>query len=517
MLKKSLNKESKELLVKYPELETFLPNVKNQKEFKLLSKIVEAHKSVKIDVTEKSEDILYALEVLTKGTLKESVLELQNGDKLIYSKYLNISVENNEAKLFQRAYQEGINKLYDVGEPYEHLVYSSFPYFVLQVDPYLTILTLPSSVWLLRHREELNKVLHKMRVRQERDKIKEDEKVLFIHERTGASISHIKQIRYTSLLKLYLVTKHLNMTNLSSEDFLSALDNLKLKHFEKDKEDYIKKVLELYPNLEEFSYKKLVDKYFGINLDESKNAPKLSKQLSKAKVEYTNKELVAFGELKQLLESYKDGKSSLGYGKKTGILFVDTKDFNIPDFVDQWAFADSCNNSMSGAGAETHLVCRDLLGMSYLKIYGIYLHEEVPTLSPAMRAYFKKDEAGHIAHAGGYSDFYGNLDHTAYDAWSAIFSTLFGRKVDEFKLISGVNLRNDDRHNSEERYVCHYSNMSELCNYKKLGTRDAILAEIIPDEKLGWKQVENISAVKDLPNYSSDAVTIKNYTHEIKL
>ena len=517
MLKKSLNKESKELLVKYPELETFLPNVKNQKEFKLLSKIVEAHKNVRIDVTEKSEEILYALEVLTRGTLKESVLELQNGDKLIYSKYLNISVENNEAKLFQRAYQEGINKLYDVGEPYEHLVYSSFPYLVLQVDPYLTILTLPSSVWLLRHREELDKVLHKMRVRQRNAMPKEDEKVLFIHEKTGASVSHIKQIRYTSLLKLYLVTKHLNMTNLSSKDFLSALDNLKLKHFEKDKEDYIKKVLELYPNLEEFSYKKLVDKYFGINLDESKNAPKLSKQLSKAKVEYTNKELVAFGELKQLLESYKDGKSSLGYGKKTGILFVDTKDFNIPDFVDHWAFADSCNNSSSGAGAETHLVCRDLLGMSYLKIYGIYLHEEVPTLSPAMRAYFKKDEDGHIAHAGGYSDFLGYLDHTAYDAWSAIFSTLFGRKVDEFKLISGVNLRNDDRHNSEERYVCHYSNMSELCNYKKLGTRDAILAEIIPDEKLGWKQVENISAVKELPNYSSDDVTIKNYTHKIKL
>ena len=517
MLKKSLNKELKELLVKYPELETFLPNVKNQKEFKLLSKIVEAHKSVKINVTEKSEDILYALEVLTRGTLKESVLELQNGNKLIYSKYLNISVENNEAKLFQRAYQEGINKLYDVGEPYEHLVYSSFPYFVLQVDPYLTILTLPSSVWLLRHREELNKVLHKMRVRQERDKIKEDEKVLFIHERTGASISHIKQIRYTSLLKLYLVTKHLNMTELSSGDFFSALDNLKLKHFEKVKEDYVKKVLELYPNLEEFSYKKLVDKYFGINLDESKNAPKLSKQLSKAKVEYTNKELMAFGELKQLIEKYKENKSSLDYGKKTGVLFVDTKDFNIPDFVDQWAFAESCNNSRSGAGSETHLVCRDLLGMSYLKVYGIYLQEGVIKLSPAMRAYFKKDEDGHIAHAGGYSDFLGYLDHTAYDAWSATFSTLFGRKIDEFKFILGVNLRNDSRYNTKGSYIGHYSNMSEYCSYKKLGTRGTILSEVIPDEKLGWIQLAHISSVKDLPNFSPDVVRPKNYTHEIKL
>ena len=517
MLKNSLNKESKELLVKYPELETFLPKINNQKEFTLLSKIVEAHKNVLIDVTRKSEDILYALGVLTKSTLKESVLELQNGGKLIYSKYLSIYVENNEAKLFQRAYQEKINALYDAGEPYEHLVYSYFPYFILQVDPYLTILTLPSSVWLLKHREELDKVLYKMRVRQRSTMSKEDEKVLFIHEKTGASISHIKQVRYTSLLKLYLVTKHLNMTNLSSGDFLSALDNLKLKHFEKVKEDYVKKVLELYPNLEEFSYKNLVDKYFGINLDESKNAPKLSKQLSKAKVEYTNKELIAFGELKQLLESYKEGKSSLGYGKKTGILFVDTKDFNIPDFVDHWAFAESCNNSRSGAGSETHLVCRDLLGMSYLKIYGIYFHEGVPTLSPAMRAYFKKDGAGHIAHAGGYSDFYGNLDHTAYDAWSAIFSTLFERYVNEFRLISGVNLRNDSRYNSESSYTRHYSNMSEFCSYKKLGTRDAILAEIIPDEKLGWKQVENISAVEYLPNYSSDAVNIKNYTHEIKL
>ena len=59
--------------------------------------------------------------------------------------------------------------------------------------------------------------------------------------------------------------------------------------------------------------------------------------------------------------------------------------------------------------------------------------------------------------------------------------------------------------------------MSEFCGYKKLGTRDNILYEIISDEKLGWKQVENISAVKDLPNYSSDTVTIKNYTHKIKL
>ena len=59
--------------------------------------------------------------------------------------------------------------------------------------------------------------------------------------------------------------------------------------------------------------------------------------------------------------------------------------------------------------------------------------------------------------------------------------------------------------------------MSELCDYKKLGTRGNILSEIIPDEKLGWKQVEDITTVRDLPNYSPDAVRPKNYTYEIKL
>ena len=33
---------------------------------------------------------------------------------------------------------EEVCALYDAEEPYEHLVYSSFAYFILKVDPYLT-------------------------------------------------------------------------------------------------------------------------------------------------------------------------------------------------------------------------------------------------------------------------------------------------------------------------------------------------------------------------------------------
>ena len=45
------------------------------------------------------------------------------------------------------------------------------------------------------------------------------------------------------------------------------------------------------------SYKELVSEYFGIDYKVGENAPKLSKQLSKKGIEYTQEELQAFSEL----------------------------------------------------------------------------------------------------------------------------------------------------------------------------------------------------------------------------
>lgn len=45
------------------------------------------------------------------------------------------------------------------------------------------------------------------------------------------------------------------------------------------------------------SYKELVSEYFGIDYKVGENAPKLSKQLSKKGIEYTQEELQAFAEL----------------------------------------------------------------------------------------------------------------------------------------------------------------------------------------------------------------------------
>lgn len=45
------------------------------------------------------------------------------------------------------------------------------------------------------------------------------------------------------------------------------------------------------------SYKELVSEYFGIDYKVGENEPKLSKQLSRAKIAYEQEELQAFAEL----------------------------------------------------------------------------------------------------------------------------------------------------------------------------------------------------------------------------
>lgn len=54
------------------------------------------------------------------------------------------------------------------------------------------------------------------------------------------------------------------------------------------------------------SYKELVSEYFGIDYKVGENAPKLSKQLSKKGITYTQEELQAFSEL--LLAVFSDSK-----------------------------------------------------------------------------------------------------------------------------------------------------------------------------------------------------------------
>ena len=513
MLKNSLTKENLKSLKNYPVLESFLEDINTNKDFTKLAEIVKDHLRQSVEIRNHKEEILDILRILKLNSLKEQALEIQNKEGFFYSAYLDNIGDIDATQVFQQSMFEEVCALYDAEEPYEHLVYSSFAYFILKVDPYLTIFTLSPEKWLGKNGEELRTEVERLAYRVD---AKNDPRVDFILKTTGESpYTGENLIKRKGLSKVYLAVKYLGLRELTTDSFNKAMSELSRKVFSRKSEKFVKKVKDINPNLVEFSFKSIVDSYFGIDYQDKSNSPRLSKQLTKANVDYTDKELVAFGELAELFKQYFGEDSSLGYGAKMGKLFVDLSDFSIPDIVDQWAFAGSCNKSTSSAGSETHLICRNFLGMSFLKIYGIYKRGNAFWLTPAMRAYFYKDSEGNIAHAGGYSDFCGRLDHTAYDAWSAIFATLFGHKVEDFSRIVGIELSNMDTINSNGDCINHYSNMSSYCDYKKFGTRKEMLEEIVFDDDL-WKVIKKkLIPVKWLPTYTRELSEPTN--HQIKL
>ena len=512
MLKNSLTMENLKSLENYPVLGMFIEDIKTNKDFTKLAEIVKVHLNQPVEVQDHKEEVLDILRILKLGSLREKALEIQNKEGFFYSTYLDTIEDFDAIKVFQQAKFEQFCVLYDAGEPYEHLVYSSFAYFILKVDPYLTIFTLSPEKWLEKHDEDLRTEVERLAYRTYK---KNYPRVDYILEKTGESPYTVERFtKIKGLNKVYLAVKYLGLRELSDDEFTKAMKKVQRRVFEKKSEKYVEKVKEI--NLVEFSFKSLVDSYFGIDYQDKSNSPRLSKQLTKAGVDYTVKELVAFGELAELFKQYFDENSSLRYGNKMNKLFVDLSDFTIPDIVDQWAFAGSCNKSNSSVGSETHLICRDFLGLSYLKIYGIYKRDNSFWLTPAMRAYFYKDSGGDIAHAGGYSDYYGRLDHTAYEAWSAIFATLFRHKVGDFKRIKGINLSNSDIVNEEGDCINHYSNMSEFCDYKKFGTRKEMLEELVPDDCGMWKEITlKQRHVGKLPSYVYGVDEPRN--HQVKL
>ena len=172
--------------------------------------------------------------------------------------------------------------------------------------------------------------------------------------------------------------------------------------------------------LVEVTYKSVVDGYFGISLATDENAPKLKKQLDKAGKEYTDKELVTFGELKEFFDLY------------DGSLWFDTANFDLPEKFDDdfrglslgsWAFRDSCHRPY-GAGANTADFFReneDELNTLYLKAF----HKDGRHFIPAYRAYIYEYE-GEYGHAGGYCSLEGK---NLYGATSLFIQHLFNNKL----------------------------------------------------------------------------------------
>ena len=161
----------------------------------------------------------------------------------------------------------------------------------------------------------------------------------------------------------------------------------------------------------QFSYKDIVKLYFGIELLVGENAPKLSKQLSKAGKDYTNEELQAFQEL---LYAVFDGEKEEKYKFKfTNIL---------PDYneIDNWAFDDSCN-SQGNCGQATSYVLNTLEEARYCYIYDTW--DE-----PSARFYFVQDCNGIL----GVADLYCNNGHGYYLAPQILLCVAYDKKLADF-------------------------------------------------------------------------------------
>ena len=251
MLKNSLTKENLKSLKNYPVLESFLEDIKTNKDFTKMAEIVKDHLRQSVEILNHKEEILDILRILKLNSLKEQALEIQNKKGFFYTTYLDTIEDIDATQVFQQSMFEEVCALYDAEEPYEHLVYSSFAYFILKVDPYLTIFTLSPEKWLGKNGEELRTEVERLAYRVD---AKNDPRRDFILKTTGESSYTVENfIKIKGLIKVYLAVKYLGLRELTNGGFTRAMGELSRRLFERKSEKYVQKVKEISPNLVEFS------------------------------------------------------------------------------------------------------------------------------------------------------------------------------------------------------------------------------------------------------------------------
>lgn len=161
----------------------------------------------------------------------------------------------------------------------------------------------------------------------------------------------------------------------------------------------------------QFSYKDLVEMYFGIEFIVGENAPKLSKQLSKAGKDYTNEELQAFQEL---LNAVFDGN------KEESFRYLFTNILPEYEEIDYWAFDGSCN-SQGECGQATSYVLNTLEEARYCYIYDTWN-------DPSARFYYVQDCNGVL----GVADLYCDNGHGYYLAPQILLCVAYDKRLADF-------------------------------------------------------------------------------------
>lgn len=342
---------------------------------------------------------------------------------------------------------------------------SPLPTILVGVDKERTLLKYPEK-WYEDHKEELSKVLDLLIYRKKNEGVQYQEPTSRVKD-LGHFISEHSLRKYPKVFS-YLLMRKLTTSDIEEEDKRAVLPQYQ-KFIAKSFDNKIK---EINPNLVKVTYASMVKDYFGLDLDESNNAPKLAKQLKKAGIDYTDEEIRHFGEVKNWWQDWNTTNISTMQSStfRARDLWVDTEDFKIPTIVDKWAFNDSCNKSDSGAGSDTHLVLRSF-GFEYLKGYSVgYTKQRGYELFPAMRTYFlRKDDD--IAHAGTYADFNGTRAKACYEFTTVLLCIFFNKKVDDFNRIQGMDIGCDTYRDKNSNNICFWANQARN-DYTKLGTAE---------------------------------------------
>lgn len=339
------------------------------------------------------------------------------------------------------------------------------PLVLVGLDKERTLLKYPDK-WYEDHREELSKTLDLLIYRKKNE-----------GESYTERNSNIEDLdRFISDNNLSGYPKVFSYMLMRSTDGRYANDGDKIKVLPKFQKyiskKFDKKIKELNGDLVKISYSNMVKDYFGLDLDESKNAPKLSKQLKKAGISYTDEEIRHFGEVRNWWDDWNIFNKSTIRNKvfRARDLWVDKADFTIPVIVDDWAFNDSCNKSDSGAGADTHLVLRSF-GFEYLKGYSVgYTRSNGYALYPAMRTYFLRKESD-IAHAGTYADFSSTRAKACYEFTTVLLCIFFNKKVDDFYKIKGMNIDCQYYNDKKGGRIYFWANQAKN-DYAKFGTAE---------------------------------------------
>lgn len=434
-------------------METFKESILSKKEFEELVGEVKTNK----ELAERLAQIEAPADIEGYGTdFVEAVKTLNNQTDFVET----IRQWDLVDKL--REYQSLFPSEYNFKDIY---LTSPIPTILVGLDKERTLLTYPEK-WYEDHREELSKTLDLLIYRKKNEGVQYQEPTSKVKD-LEHFISEHSLIKYPKIFS-YLLMRKLTTDYIEYEDNRAVLPQYQ-KFIAKS---FDSKIKEINHNLVKITYASMVKDYFGLDLDESNNAPKLAKQLKKAGIDYTEEEVRHFGEVANWWKDWNTTNISTMQSStfRTRDLWVDKADFTIPVIVDKWAFNDSCNKSDSGAGSDTHLVLRSF-GFEYLKGYSVgYTKERGYELFPAMRTYFlrKNDD---IAHAGTYADFAGTRAKACYEFTTVLLCIFFNKKVDDFNRIEGMDIACKSFHDKKNNYINFWANQARN-DYTKLGTAE---------------------------------------------